>query len=623
VSGYFGMLRTDGETIQGGLLQRVAEVLCSRGSTREAIWSQGGVGTCFTYVDAEVVRRSVPQPVWLGSNWIVGDIRLDARPELLRQLAMHGERLSYDTPSEELLLRDWHVWGSACLPRVLGDFSFALYDSKEQSLYCARDFIGARPLFYAHSRRNLCFSNSLAALRTVVEISGELDETFLADFLLSGYSADPARSVFAKIHRLPAGHVLKFSERSGEVEVRPFLRLPVEEPLRFSQPGEYVEAYIEVLRQAVQDRLPQTPTALYLSGGLDSGSVCAVAAGLAAQRQQADKLKAFTVSWRPLFEDPEPHFARLTAHHLHLRHEILEDPDFRPFAVREKAQRAAPEPSMDPFFSRTQRLYRRIAEHSNVILSGDGGDDVLTGAAWPYFRKLWLAGELAEMARTFGSLVRTQAHFVATQGTLPPLHTGIRSKLHRWFNPSSGQESYPDWIDPEFAKRNHMHEKWQAASQDSRLPEHPVHPKAFAALHDGFWSNVLEDEDAGCTQSALETRAPLLDLRVLRFLLRLPPVPWSANKELTRRAMRNDLPDEVRNRPKTPMIRDPLEACLESGRWLPAQFEFLPPAVHSYIDWQKWFATFQDVRGFSFGAKFAPPALVSWLIDVDNARGIE
>jgi asparagine synthase (glutamine-hydrolysing) len=623
VSGYFGTLRPDGETIPGDLLSRVAVVLRCRGSNREAIWSQGGAGTCFTFFETEIERQSVPQPAWLGSNWVVGDIRLDARLELLRQLAMHGERLSDDAVHEALLLRAWRVWGSACLTRVLGDFSFALYDSNEQSLYCARDFIGARPLFYAHCGKNLYFSNTLAALRLAPEISEELDESFLADFLMHGYSTDPARSIFSKIRRLPAGHLLKFSERSGEVEIHRFMRLPVEEPLRYTQPGDYVEAYVEVLRHAVQDRLPQTATALYLSGGLDSGSVCAVAARLAEQRNQAEKLKAFTVSWRPLFEDPEPHFAALTAQHLHLRHEILADPTFQPFVLREKTQRATPEPGMDPFFSRTQRLYRRIAEHSNVILSGDGGDDVLTGAAWPYFRKLWSAGALAEMLRTFGSLVRTQANFVAEHGMLPPLHTGVRTKLRSWFHQKGAADPYPDWIDPDFAKRNHLYEKWRAAGKNHSLPEHPVHPKAFAALHGGFWSSVLEDEDAGCTHTALETRAPLLDLRVLRFLLRLPPVPWGANKELTRRAMRNDLPDEVRKRPKTPMIKDPLEACLESGRWSLQQPENLPPAIHNYIDCEKWLTTFRDANRFNSGAKFAPLALALWLIDVDNAGGIE
>ncbi len=165
-------------------------------------------------------------------------------------------------------------------------------------------FIGPRPFYYAHAGGIFYFSNTLGALRLMPQISSELDERFVADFLLHGYCRDLARTVYSGIKRLPAGHVLKFHEQS--VEVRPFLRLAVEEPLRFSQPGEYVDAYREVLRHAVQDRLPQTPTALYLSGGLDSGSVLRYASKIAAGQGAKDRLKAFTISWRPCLKIRNP-----------------------------------------------------------------------------------------------------------------------------------------------------------------------------------------------------------------------------------------------------------------------------------------------------------------------------
>jgi asparagine synthase (glutamine-hydrolysing) len=615
MSGFFGMLRADGQEISREFLQRIAQLLHSRGSTGEAIWIERGVGTCFSYLDNGSEKQSNAQPVRLGGNWVLGDIRLDAREELMRQLAGRKESLASDAPGEQLLLHAWKCWGDASLQRMIGDFAFALYEEKERTLWCARDFVGPRPFYYAQTGGIFYFSNTLAALRLAPQISSELDEAFVADFLIHGYCTDLARTVYAGIKRLPPGHILRFQEQS--VEVRPFLRLPVEEPLRFSKPAEYVDAYREVLRQAVQDRLPQASTALYLSGGLDSGSVCAVASKIASEDGKKDRLKAFTISWRPLFEDPEPHFATLTAQHLELRHEILEDQTFQPFATRESERAAAPEPNIDAFFSRAQQHQHRIAAHSNVILSGDGGDDVLTGQSGPYFRKLWSAGEWPEIARTVGS-------FFLANGTLPPLRMGLRGKLRRWFHKKSKAEDTPDWLDPEFARRNHLQKKWEARDTDSSdSAEHPIHPQAYAALHGGFWSSILEGEDAGFTHVPLETRAPFLDLRVLRFLLRLPPVPWCVNKELMRRAMQGELPDVVRVRPKSPLLEDPLEACLRTGRWTPTPPASPPSAIHNYLDWKKWSATLNEGAGFSCGSNLFSLALVLWLKDIENAEGIE
>jgi asparagine synthase (glutamine-hydrolysing) len=615
MSGFFGILRADGREISGELLRRVADALRVRGSTGETIWSEPGAGTYFSYLENKHARQPAAQPARLGANWLLGDVRVDAREELIRQLAGRKEIITSDCQDEEILLRAWRCWGDGSLQRVIGDFSFALYEHQEKALWCARDFTGARPFFHAQGDGMFCFSNTLGALRLVPGISAELDEDFVADFLLHGYCKDLTRTVYAGIKRLPAGHLLKFHGES--VEVRRFLHLAVEEPLRFSQPGEYVDAYRELLRHAVQDRLPQSAVALYLSGGLDSGSVCAVAAKIAAEQGAQERLKAFTISWRPLFEDREPHFATLTAEHLQLNHEILEEQALEPFSPRDDRQIVDPEPNIDPFFARARRFSRRIAAHSNVILSGDGGDDVLTGQTWPYLRKMWTDGEWQEMARSLGG-------FVWAHGTLPPLRMGLRAKLGGWFHGRHQAGGIPDWAEPEFARRNELKEKSREKVQNSPAhAEHPVHPQGYAALHGGFWSSILEGEDAGFMQVALETRAPLLDLRVLRFLLRVPAVPWCVNKELSRRAMKGDLPKTITERPKTPLQGDPLGICLRTGRWSPAAPSVPPSAIHNFIDWEKWVTTLKTGEGFNSDSNLFSLAFVLWLKDIENAGGIE
>jgi asparagine synthase (glutamine-hydrolysing) len=608
VSGFLGIVRSDGQEIAQEWLEKIGGVLRFRGMDGERIWRQERVGTCFAYCATDAGKQSAQQPVKLGGKWLLGDVRVDARRELVEELAKSGTRVAEGTTSEELILQAWQTWGESCLEQILGDYSFALWNDGEQCLWCARDFIGARPFYYTRGNKIFCFSNSLEAIRAVPEVGSELDETFVGEFLLHGYSSDLTRTVYSQIRRLPAGHLLKL--KSETIDVRRFLKLPIEEPVRFTHPEEYLEGYRDVVDRAVADRLPAGPCAMYLSGGLDSGSVCAVASRVAAGRGNKDLLKAFTVGWNPLFDDPEPHYAALSAKYLGVAHEILEEENFALYAEKKESERATPEPNIEAFFSRAQGQYLRIAEHSAVILSGDGGDDVLTGQAWPYFAKLWASGEWPEILRSIGS-------FAWSHGKLPPLRVGIRAKVFGAFGKRREWDGYPQWLNQDFESRNGLRDKWRAKA---RKPEtvHPIHPRAYESLHEGFWSTILESEDAGNTNVRLETRAPLLDLRVLRFQLRVPPVPWCMDKELTRRALKGYLPEDILERPKTPLVRDPLEVCLEGGRW-PTKWRGEPPTrINGYINWQQWIETLESSKGYNPGAALYALAFGRWLKDVEN-----
>ncbi len=613
MSGYFGILRSDGSEIQPGLLPRIAEVLRFRGSDGQHSETRHGVGTCFAYLATGPATQAAKQPVVAGENWLIGDIRLDARRQLIDRLQSKGSYLSPDPSDEELLLRVWQELGESSLQSLCGDFSFALWDRGCHSLFCARDFVGPRPFYYAHRRGLFCFSNTLAALRLVPELSATLDEDFVGEFLLHGYCADLSRTVYADIRRLPAGHLLHYKD--GVVRTRRFLTLPIEEPLRFKQSEQYLEAYRQLLREAVQDRLPHGATALYLSGGLDSASVCAVASQLAKQRGELDNLKAFTVDWRPHIPDSEPYFATLSATHLGLAHQILAEQAIEPFAKISGPSGLLSEPSSEAFFSLAQKQCSDIARHSRVVLSGDGGDDILMGQSWPYFVHLWNSGQRTGLARALSS-------FIWEHQSLPPLRAGLKAKFQRWSGQSDKWKGYPEWLNPDFELRCKLREKWVniLPKPDQR---HPIHPNAYSGLHGGYWSTVLESEDASNTHFALETRAPLLDLRILRFLLRIPPVPWCVNKELARRSMREFLPTEVLNRPKTPLLADPLEACLQTGEGLPKAPEPPPATMRNFVDMDKWRATLKYSKGYTSGPNLFSLAFLRWLKDVENEEGIK
>jgi len=611
VSGFFGMMRADGVAVEPRFLDQVAQRLRFRGPDGGQTWAKDGLGSCFAYLETGTRHQSRSQPVRLGGRYtLLGEARLDARKQLIAELLENQQQVTGETTDQELLLLAWSVWGERALTEILGDFSFALWDASLRSLFCARDFAGARPFFYAWHDGVFCFSNTLNVLRLAHGISDALDDFFVRDFLLTGLCSDPTRTVWRDIRRLPAGHRLVLS--GGQIQVQRFQSLPIEEPLRLKDAGEYLESYRELLGQAVGDRLPEGKVSLYLSGGMDSGSVCATAARIAREGGNSSALKAFTISWRPLLDDSEPQFAQITARHLGLAHEILEEDFIRP---DDRQAAISPEPSAELFLDREDRFYQSISQHARVILAGDGGDDVLSGQSWPYLKHLYEHGEWGEIFASFGE-------YFGTNGRFPPLRGGFRNRIRHWFGAIDTSKSVPSWLKDGFAARTHG-ESEERIHERAPNGEHPLHPDAYRGLHRGYWASVHETEDMGFTGVTLETRAPLLDLRILRFLLRLPPVPWCVNKELARRAMKGELPDKILSRPKTPLLEDPLEACWQRGEWRPTPEKSPPELIHEFVDWERWLATLENAKGYFHYEYLLPLSFSLWLKAIEKEGWIK
>ena len=276
---------------------------------------------------------------------------------------------------------------------------------------------------------------------------------------------------------------------------------------------------------------------------------------------------------------------------------------------------STPEPSSEFFLERDRRFRRTISQHARVALSGDGGDDVLLGQSWPYLKYLYGRGEWAEILRSFGG-------YFGSHGRFPPLRGGFRKKLRRLAGAKDETEKLPSWLDEEFTKRGRV-EADENLREHPQLDEHPLHPDAYRALHRGYWASVHESEDAGCTGVPLESRAPLLDLRLLKFLLRVPPVPWCVNKELCRRAMKGGLPGRVLTRRKAPLLEDPLELCWQRDGWRPDPGKNPPKMMHEFVKWRSWLTTLESAKGYFRYECLYPLSFSLWLKAIEKGRGIQ
>ena len=611
MSGFAGLVSPDGAIPDPDLLARMAAGLEFRGPDGTRIWSQSGAGFCFTLLRIGPAPQSTEQPCSLdGRVWLVGDVRLDGREDLRRELEASGESVLPRATDEELILRAWRRWGQEGLAKLLGDLSFALWDAAARELLCVRDLVGFRPFLYAKLGKWLLFSNTLRVLRSEPALSLTVDPEFIADFLLQDWSADPSRTVYQHIRRLPPGHLLTYSDQG--LSVRRYTEIPIEEPLGLKRPEEYIERFQSLLEDSVRDRLPDRPSAIFLSGGLDSTSVAAVARKISRNSEKSGLLRGYCVDCRPLFDDKEGILASRVAQDLGLDIELVYRASRLPYENWGDTQLRTPEPVHEPFLSLTLSQYRRVSAQARVAFTGYGGDEILTGQAWPYLMYLLRRWQLGRVAGTFGG-------YIAKHKRIPPLRGGFRTRLRGWMNRTPPLSDFPPWLEPRFVEQYHLRERWLELQQSPKM-NHPLHPIGYAGLSTVPRASELETEDAAWTGVPVEMRAPLLDLRLVRFLLRLPPVPWCMGKELLRQAMRGLLPEEVRSRPKTILAIDPLDCFVQNKKWSPLPLPTPPDELRTYVDWQRLGATLTAATGSALWSGLRPISLGHWMV-VEN-RGL-
>ena len=610
MSGFAGVVSGDGAPADVNLLRRMAERLAYRGPDATSVRELDGAGCCFTFLRTGPAPQSEQQPVTLdGRQWLIGDLRLDGRDELRESLCQPGQGVPTSATDEELALWAWQLRGAEIGDLLLGDYAFAIWEPATKRMVCLRDLIGGRPFFYGQVGSALFFSNTLDVLRIAPGIDLRLDPHFIGDFLLQGWCSDTERTVYQGIRRLKPGHLLEF--QNGVATARRFAELPMKEPLMYQRPGEYVEHFQSLFQVAVRDRLPRDRVAFFMSGGLDSTSVAATAVRHCGGVGSRVSSRAFTIDFRPLFEDQEAGFAAKAANHIGTPIEFVRVGDERPFACWTDESLRYPEPLHEAFQSRHVQMCREVYAFARVGLSGDGGDDILTGTAAPYARYLMRRGKFVELAGTLAS-------YIWQRKRLPALGTGLRGRLRScWSRAVQNEIALPQWLRPEFASELGLLGRRGELERGLRR-EHPFHPGGHASLSQGYWASVLEDEDAAWIGVPLERRSPFLDRRLVEFLLRVPPVPWCMQKELTREAMRWVLPEEVRTRPKTPLRKDPAALQAERLKWSALPLPSMHPILSEFVDWTRLEATLRTDPGSQPWDDLRPVSLNHWVKGVEN-----
>ncbi len=452
-----------------------------------------------------------------GRDWVVASARIDGRDELRAALGV-SERKDEPLTDAELILHAWRTWGAECPQRLYGDYAFAAWDADRRRLLLARDHIGARPLYYAATADRIVFASDVNAVLAAPGVAADLDEDATASWLARHiFWPFGERTFHRAVRRLPPGHLLV--AEAGGWRVRRWWypeRIPA---LGRIDDGEAAEACLALCAAAVADRAggPRR-VGVHLSGGLDSSCVSAVAA------QEGLEVHHCPPTAADMLATLRRDVTRHDSYHLN------ECP----------VQRSA------------------AAQGVGVLLSGWGGDEGVSFSGLGYHPDLLRTGRLAALRREFEHH-RFPLLGIARDAALPfvqamePVRT-LRDTLWRLRQGKTPLPPTGRYLHPDFARRARL------------LPMPPTVPPVAGAravqlslLASGYIDRRIEGWAASGARLGIEYRYPLLDRRLLEFVLALPPEQFRRGPEsrrLMRRSQREVLPELVlRNRDKTDPAR--------------------------------------------------------------------
>ena len=464
------------------------------------------------------------QPMTIGPCTIAYNGELYNAEDLRNELESLGEHFTTHSDTE-VLLRAYLRWGAGTPERLNGIFSFAVWDARNQNLFLARDPMGVKPLFYALRGDTLFFASDLKTLLLFPEIRPEVDARGLYDLMFLGPGRTPGCGVFRNVYEVLPGYMGIFDERG--LTMTPYWSLrdgPCEDS--FEACVEHTRFLVEdaIRRQLVSD----VPLGTFLSGGLDSSIISAVAA------REMGRVDTFSVDYRDndryfrstkFQPNSDSYFIGVMEEAIHAGgHHIILDTDALVSGLLEAAE-ARDLPGMADVDSSMLLLSRAVREHVTVILSGECADEIFGG--YPWYRD-------PEIRAINGFPWAQTTHYRA----------------------SFARQELLDWEDPEEFVRRRYEETLSSVDLTPGLTPLEQRMKEMMVLNlRWFMQTLLDRKDRMSMWSGLEIRVPFCDKRIVEYLYR---VSWSykdyrgREKGLLRYAFRDLLPAEITARKKSP-----------------------------------------------------------------------
>jgi len=496
--GITGIVSFDGTAIDEAVVRRMSDALAHRGPDGEGQWVERNVGLGHRRLAIIDLSPAGIQPMLsaderyvLSYNGEIYNFR-----ELRAELEAMG-RVFRSRTDGEVLLQAYMAWGLAAIERFNGMFAFALYDRKTRQLLLARDRYGVKPLYYARQGQHFAFGSEQKAILAAPAFARRIDkEALLEYFTFQNLFTD--RTLLQDVHTFPAGHHALLDVDSGRFTLTRYWDFHFREPEKALAPEEYREELDHLFQQAVRRQLvSDVEIGSYLSGGMDSGSITAIAA------REHPYLKTFTCGFdlssasgiELAFDEraqAEAMSARFRTEHYEC---VLKAGDME--RVLPKLAWHLEEPRVGQSYPNYYAA-KLARSQVKVVLSGAGGDELFGGYPWRYYR--------AATSNGFEDYIDRYYEF--WQRLVP--NTTIRELFA------------PVWGDvKQVWTRDIFRDVFANHDNELKRPEdyinHSLYFEAKTFLH-----GLLIVEDKLSMAHGLESRVPFLDNALVDFAMRCP-----------------------------------------------------------------------------------------------------
>lgn len=549
--GITGFVRADRAQVTGtaDLIDRMCQAIVHRGPDDHGVMIKNGAVLGMRRLSIiDLVSGHQPISGEDGSVTIVFNGEIYNFRELYSLLKSRGH--TFQTHSDtEAIVHAYEEFGPSGVDYLRGMFAFAIWDDRKQTLFIARDRAGKKPLYYTVTDQGtFVFGSELKSLLVHPEVKREIDWAALDAYLTLGYVPDP-QCIFKGIYKLPPGHHLTFSK--GRVAVQKYWDFNFSPDPSMTR-DECIDGLRELLDDAVRLRLvSDVPLGAFLSGGIDSSTVVGLMA-----RHMGQPVKTFSIGFH---EDSynELKYARLTAQKFGTdHHEFFVTPEI--CDVVDELVWHFDEPFADPSAIPTYMVSKLAREHVKVVLSGDGGDELFAGytryvidrkrRGFSLLPRVIREGIMQRLSAKLphGALGRNYLHNVA----LDPVNRYLDSVSV--FTGLNKQLLYTNDFKKQLAADGGVLSEFRAYAAKVNTGD-PLDQLLHIDSKTYLPGDILTKVDRMSMAVSLEARVPLLDHKLIEFVMRIPAsmkMSGLETKYIFKQAVQDLVPEEILNRRK-------------------------------------------------------------------------
>jgi len=499
-------------------LERMASALSHRGPDADGFFMNGNVGLGHRRLSIIDLSNAANQPMYSHNDRFVmvynGEV-YNFR-EIVQECKVKDPEFRLHTSSDsEVILEAFALWGVDFVNKLNGMFAIVIYDKLEDSLYVFRDRVGIKPIYYFWDGQNFAFASELKALKTSAFINSNisLNATAINEYLHLGYIPEP-HSIYQNIYKFPAGSLAIL--KGNDLKIKKYWR--IEDKIKSNVLDNEQEALAELKQLLVSSvryrMISDVPFGTFLSGGIDSSLVTAIAQSLS-----SEPVNTFNISFADTKYD-ESSYAKAIADHLGTKH--------HEYKVTEKdARELIPglmdvydEPYADSSAIPTMLVSKMAKQNVTMTLSGDGGDELFMGyGAYNWARRLnnpfikALRKPAGAILHGLNDKYRRASHLFEEVAD-EQLASHIFSQEQYLFS----RKEVTKILNPEFCNDFKLTEKTTLSRQLS-LAEN----QSLFDLNYYLKDDLLVKVDKASMHYSLETRVPLLDYRIVEFAYNLSP----------------------------------------------------------------------------------------------------